>query len=45
MQSVSFSIEQYAGFVEIVGLVRIEGDTVVLEFRKKRGYLVSRFQD
>lgn len=37
MQSVSFSIEQYEGLVKIVGLVRIEGDTVVLEFRKKEG--------
>ena len=35
MQSVSFSIEQYEGLVKIVGLVRIEGDTVVLEFNIK----------
>ena len=37
MQSVPFSVDEYEGLVETGGLVRIEEDTVVLEFRKKEG--------
>ena len=37
MQSVPFSVDEYEGFVEAGGLVRMEEDSVVLEFRKKEG--------
>lgn len=45
MQSVPFSVEEYEGIVETIGLVRIQEDTLVLEVRKKSDYLVSRFQE
>jgi len=37
MLSVPFSVDEYEGFVEAAGLIRIEEDSVILEYKKKEG--------
>ena len=44
MYSVPFSIDEYEGFVQTRGIVRIEEEEVILEFKKRRVYLVSQYQ-
>ena len=45
MYSVPFSIDEYEGFVQTRGIVRIEEEAVVLEFNKnRRVYLVFQYQ-
>ena len=39
MHSVPFSIDEYEGFLQTRGIVRIEEEAVVLEFKKKEGVL------
>lgn len=37
MYSVPFSIDEYEGFLQTRGIVRIEEEAVVLEFKKQEG--------
>ena len=39
MYSVPFSIDEYEGFLQTRGIVRIEEEAVVLEFKKQEGVL------
>ncbi|MFQ5629406.1 MAG: hypothetical protein ACE5I1_11645 [bacterium] len=37
MQSVPFKVDEFEGFLETEGMLRIEEDALVMEFRKKEG--------